>query len=164
MGRGAGILLSRVAVCPLAWRSELPIVNFHLVEALSTPEQQERLLTEASKLYSSVLRAPMDRVRAFITTHPATQFAVAGELVSRNGLHAPYFDFIVLEGRTLEDRHQLMVGFTDLLVNILGVRRELVRGSCRRVETQDWSIGGVPASVLRESEIAARALSAGLAS
>jgi len=37
------------------------------------------------------------------------------------------------------------------------VRRELVRGSCRRVEPQDWAIGGEPASVIRKDEVAARA-------
>ena len=134
----------------------MPVVNFHLVGLQTTPEQDERLLTEASKLYSEVLRSPIERVRAFITFHPAAQFAVAGDLVSHNGLHAPYFDFIVLEGRPVEDRHRLMAGFTDLLVDILDVRRDLVRGSCRRIEPQDWSIGGVPANVLRAEEIAVR--------
>ncbi len=94
----------------------MPIVNFHLVETLSTPAQDKRLLRY--RLYSRVLCAPMDRVRAFITTHPATQFAVVRELVTRNGLHAPFYDFI----------------------------------------------GGVPASTLRQSEIAARALAAELPS
>jgi 4-oxalocrotonate tautomerase len=134
----------------------MPVVNFHLVSLLTTPEQDERLLTEASKLYGDVLQSPIERVRAFITTHPSAQFAVAGELVSHNGLHAPYFDFIVMEGRPVEERHRLMAGFTDLLVDILGVRRDLVRGSCRRIEPQYWSIGGVPANVLRAEEIAAR--------
>jgi len=34
--------------------------------------------------------------------------------------------------------------FGDLLVEVLGVRRELVRGACRRVPPKDWSIGGAP--------------------
>ncbi len=33
----------------------MPVVNFHLVSLLTTPEQDERLLTEASKLYGDVL-------------------------------------------------------------------------------------------------------------
>ena len=134
----------------------MPVVNFHLISQKTTPSQDERLLKEAAKLYSEVLKSPMERVRAFITTHAAEQFVVAGELVSNNGLHAPYFDFIVLEGRPLEERHRLMAGFTDLLVDILGVKRDLVRGSCRRVEPEDWSIGGVSASELRANEIKAR--------
>ncbi|MBK6653992.1 tautomerase family protein [Zoogloea sp.] len=135
----------------------MPIVNFHLVEGLTTPAQDERLLIGACQLYAEVLKAPMERVRAFITLHKATHFALAGGLAAHNGLHAPYFEFIVLDGRPLEDRHRLMRGFTDLLVDALGVRRDLVRGSCRRVEPQDWAIGGEPASVIRKDEVAARA-------
>ncbi len=138
----------------------MPVVNFHLVEGLTTPEQDERLLLGACRLYADVLRAPMERVRAFITPHRASQFAVAGDLVAHNGLHAPYFDFIVLDGRPLDERHRLLAGFTDLLVDTLGVRRELVRGSCRRVEPQDWAIGGEPASALRKDEVEARARAA----
>ena len=88
----------------------MPVVNFHLVEGLTTPEQDERLLLGACRLYADVLRAPMERVRAFITPHRASQFAVAGELVAHNGLHAPYFDFIVLDGRPLDERQRLLAG------------------------------------------------------
>ena len=135
----------------------MPIVNFHLVDGMSTPEQDERLLIGACQLYAEVLKAPLERIRAFITPHRPGQFAVAGGLCAHNGLHAPYFEFIVLEGRSLEDRHCLMRRFTDLLVDTLDVRRELIRGSCRRVEPQDWAIGGEPASVIRKDEVAARA-------
>lgn len=135
----------------------MPIVNFHLVEGMASPEQEQQLLVAASKLYAEVLEAPMERVRAFITPHSPSRFAAVGDLVAVNGLHAPYFEFIVLEGRPLDQIHSLLAGFTDLLVDTLGVRRDLVRGSCRRVAPQDWSIGGVPASVLRKDEVAARA-------
>lgn len=135
----------------------MPVVNFHLLAGYSSAEQDERLLVEASRLYSEVLKAPIARVRAFITTYPASRFAVAGVLCSANGLHAPFFEFIVLDGRALEDRQRLHQGFTDLLVEVLGVPRELVRGLCRRVAPEDWSIGGAPASVLRADEVAARA-------
>lgn len=135
----------------------MPVVNFHLLAGHSSAEQDERLLKEASRLYAEVLKAPMERVRALITTYPASQFAVAGAPCSANGLHAPFFEFIVLEGRSLEDRQQLHQDFTELLVEVLGVSRELVRGMCRRVAPEDWSIGGEPASMLRAGEVAARA-------
>ena len=79
------------------------------------------------------------------------------------GLHAPFFDFIVLEGRTLEQRQRLLTGFTAMLVEILGVQAELIRGTCRRVHPEDWSIGGQIASVLRADEIRARAEAAAAA-
>ncbi|MCC6076684.1 4-oxalocrotonate tautomerase family protein [Pseudomonas sp. GCM10022188] len=138
----------------------MPVVNFHLLAGHSTVEQEQRLLVEASRLYSEVLASPIERVRAFITPHAAGQFAAAGALCSANGLHAPFFEFIVLDGRSLEDRQRLHQGFTDLLVEVLGVHRELVRGRCQRVAPEDWSIGGAPASVLRAEEVAARARAA----
>ncbi|MFC3940064.1 4-oxalocrotonate tautomerase [Pseudomonas gingeri NCPPB 3146 = LMG 5327] len=141
----------------------MPVVNFHLVEDHCSAEQKVRLLKAASQLYSQVLASPMERVRAFVTLHAAHEFAVSGDTVSANGLHAPYFDFIVLEGRPLDERQSLMSGFTDLLVGILAVERSLVRGRCIRVEPQDWSIGGLGADVLREQEISARAAKFGVA-
>ncbi|WP_424191858.1 tautomerase family protein [Ampullimonas aquatilis] len=138
----------------------MPVVNFHLIEGMTSFDQDEKLLVGACRLYAEVLRSPMERVRAFITSHRSEQFAVSGGLVVNNNLHAPYFEFIVLDGRPVEERHRLLAGFTDLLVEILGVRRELVRGSCRRIEPQDWAIGGEPASILRKDEVEERAKAA----
>lgn len=135
----------------------MPVVNFHLVHAHCSAEQKQRLLKGACQLYSQVLRSPMERVRALITLHGADEFAVAGEVTGVNGLHAPFFEFIVLEGRPLGERQALLSGFTELLVEILAVERSLVRGRCIRVEPQDWAIGGQGADVLREQEIRERA-------
>lgn len=135
----------------------MPVVNFHLVEGYCSHDQEVRLLKEASRLYSEVLLSPLERVRAMITVHSADRFAVAGECVSLNGIHAPYFEFIVFEGRPLDERQKLMTEFTSLLVDTLAVDRNVVRGRCIRVEPQDWSIGGIGADVLREQEICARA-------
>jgi phenylpyruvate tautomerase PptA (4-oxalocrotonate tautomerase family) len=53
----------------------------------------------------------------------------------------------VLEGRAAEQRRRLLEAFTDLLVDLLGVDRKLVRGRIIQVSPDDWAIGGVPASV-----------------
>lgn len=135
----------------------MPVVNFHLVDGYCSAEQKILLLKRASQLYSQVLRAPMERVRAMITLHGADEFAVVGEVTSVNGLHAPFFECIVLEGRPLDERQALLSGFTELLVEVLAVERDLVRGRCIRVEPQDWSIGGQGADILREKEIRERA-------
>jgi phenylpyruvate tautomerase PptA (4-oxalocrotonate tautomerase family) len=63
----------------------------------------------------------------------------------------------VLEGRPVEQRHRLLSGFTDILVDVLGVARSRVRGRIIQVHPDDWAIGGVPASGARRDEIAARA-------
>lgn len=135
----------------------MPVIQFHIVEYRYTKPQLERLLLESSKLYAEVLKSPIERVRAFVTLHQPALFAVAGKLVSSGQTDAPYFSFIVLEGRSLEERHRLHAGFTDLIVEILGADRDSVRGGCTPVHPENWSIAGTPASVAREAEIRARA-------
>ncbi|WP_321860333.1 tautomerase family protein [Pseudomonas paraveronii] len=139
----------------------MPVVNFHLVDGHCSTEQKACLLKDASQLYSLVLRSPIDRVRAFITLHAATECAVAGEVVEAGGRHAPFFEFFVLEGRPLDERQALMRGFTDLLSTTLAVERCLIRGRCIRVDPQDWCIGGRDAAELRKQEILDRAAQAG---
>ncbi|MFM8774001.1 MAG: 4-oxalocrotonate tautomerase, partial [Actinomycetota bacterium] len=60
----------------------------------------------------------------------------------------------------VEQGQQLMAGFTDLLVECLGSDRSRIRGSGRCGEPDHWSIGGVPASVVRRADIEARARAA----
>ena len=83
--------------------------------------------------------------------------AVGGRLLSEGGAFAPYFHFLVLEGRPLDECQRLLTGFTDLVVELLGAERALVRGGCWPIPPRYWAIGGTPASVIRTAEIAARA-------
>lgn len=131
----------------------MPIVEVHLVEGAHTPTQHSCLLTALTRRYAEVLDAPVDRIRAFLVLHRPEHWATGGE----PGVEAPYFTALVLEGRPVEQRHRLLGAFTDVLVDVLGVDRGLVRGRIVPVHPDDWGIGGVPASAARHSEIAARA-------
>lgn len=139
----------------------MPIIQYHLVEGQYTDEQLEHLMVESSRTFAEVLRCPVDRTRVFIHGYPPGRATVGGVPVSRNPQRAPYFEFVVLEGRSLEDRQKLLVAFTDLVVQILQVDRAMVRGSVQTVHPENWAIGGVPAAVARQAEVAARAGSAG---
>ncbi|PWR23159.1 tautomerase family protein [Zavarzinia compransoris] len=133
----------------------MPIIHFHLAEGTASPEQERALLIEASTLYAEGLQCPMDRVRAFIVAYPRHRVAVAGTMMDAGGTPAPYFEFLVLEGRPLEQRQHLLAGFTDLVVRLLGVERSLVRGHCKRVQPEEWAIGGRMAADLRHADIEA---------
>lgn len=137
----------------------MPILHFHLVEGQFTQAQHERLLSEASQFFAKVLQSPIERVRACITLHRPELFAVAGKLVSNSGEQAPYFTFIVLEGRPIDERQRLLSGFTDIVVDVLKVKRELVRGGIMPVHPENWAIGGELASNLRQAEVRARSIS-----
>jgi phenylpyruvate tautomerase PptA (4-oxalocrotonate tautomerase family) len=133
----------------------MPIVEVHLVEGLHTPAQHAELLRVVSARYAEVLDAPLERVRAYLTLHRPEHWATGGEPGSRRS--APYFTALVLEGRPAAQRRRLVEAITDLLVDLLGVDRKLVRGRVIQVPPDDWSIGGVPASTARRTEIEERA-------
>ncbi|GAC06220.1 tautomerase family protein [Paraglaciecola chathamensis] len=135
----------------------MPLVNFNLLKSDVCESQIERLIKQSSELYADVLECPIERVRIYINLFDRAHVGVAGDLVAFNHINAPYFDFIVLDGRSLDQRRRLAEGFTDLLVSIFAVDKSLIRGSCRKILPEDWSIGGILASELRKNEIQNRA-------
>lgn len=134
----------------------MPILNIHLVRGQHSSEQIEELLTRCSQLFAQGLRCPIERVRVFATEYEPHHYCVGGKLAKDSAPCAPYFSFIVLQGRSLADRQNLLTGFTELIVQVLGVQKEHVRGGIVPVAPEDWSIGGQPASAVRTSEIEAR--------
>lgn len=133
----------------------MPVAHFHLPAGTFRAEQERDLLVQASEAYSRVLDSPMDRVRAFLVHYSASSIAVAG--VVENPTPAPYFTAIVLAGRSVEQRQELLAALTDVVVKTLGVGRAGVRGQIIEVLPENWGIGGTPASGLRAVEIAERA-------
>lgn len=135
----------------------MPILEYHLTEDTYTDAQIAELLESSSRLYAEALESPIARVRVFAHLHATRHVAVGGRLVSDGGTPAPYFHFLVLEGRPLAQRHALLAGFTDLVVRCLGTDRSVVRGGCWPIAPEHWAIAGTPASITRAQEIAARA-------
>lgn len=134
----------------------MPILNIHLVRGQHPSAKVEELLMRCSTLFAEGLRCPIERVRVFATEHEPHLYCVGAQLARDGAGPAPYFSFIVLEGRSQEDRQMLLTGFTDLIAEVLGVRKADVRGGVVPVAPEDWSIAGEPATVLRSGEIEAR--------
>lgn len=82
--------------------------------------------------------------------------AVSGRPVGETSTSAPYFEFLLLAGRPERQRRDLLVGFTEVVVDVLGVDLGEVRGRAVEIDPAAWSIGGVPASERRATEIASR--------
>lgn len=135
----------------------MPILEYRLAEGQHTDEQVADLLLASARLYAEVLKSPLDRVRVAALTYKPQHAVVGGQLVNEGGASAPWFHFLVLEGRPVDECQALITGFTDLVVSTLGVERSLVRGGCWPIPPQHWGIAGTPASVMRAQEIAARA-------
>ncbi|MBB2893373.1 tautomerase family protein [Flexivirga oryzae] len=136
----------------------MPIAHFHVPAATFDAEQERELLERASATYSRVLDSPIERVRAFLVHYPASSIAVGG--IVDNDSPAPYFTAIVLAGRSVEQRHELLTALTDDIVDTLGVDVSGVRGQIIEVSPDNWGIAGRPASGVRATEIADRAASA----
>ena len=130
----------------------MPILEVHLVEGEHSTAQHTELLARMSARYAEVLESPLERIRAYITLHRREHWATGGVA----GVEAPYFTAIVLEGRPAEQRRRLLGAFTDIIVDTLRVDRRVVRGRLIQVSPDDWAIGGVQASSVRSTEIAAR--------
>lgn len=135
----------------------MPVLHYHLQTHRYSQGQLDDLMLRSSEMYAQHLRCPIDRVRVFVHEYSPNRVCIAGQLGHDGAEDAPFFTAIVLEGRSLEDRHNLLTGFTDLLVEILDVDRSRVRGETLRIDPEDWAIAGVPASVQRKSEIDERA-------
>lgn len=134
----------------------MPFITFHLVENSLDDSQCESLLQQAAQLYAEVLEAPVERIRGLIQMYPPARAMVGGKSVSAGSSGAPYFEFIVLAGRSESQIQALIKGFTDLIVEVAGVERALVRGRCVRVDPKDWCIAGQSAAELRAAEIEER--------
>jgi phenylpyruvate tautomerase PptA (4-oxalocrotonate tautomerase family) len=131
----------------------MPVAHFHLVGGTFTADQGRLLLSEASRCYAEVLDSPVERVRAFIVRYDAQDVAVSGAFHASS---APYFTAVVLAGRPVVQRQELMARLTDVVVDVLEVDRRAVRGQVVEVLPENWSIAGVPAARARSEEIAAR--------
>lgn len=138
----------------------MPIVKFHLVDKDISDEQIEAVVEKATAIYADVLDSPIDRIRVFIELFAPNLVGVGGKLVSKGGKNAPFFEFIVMKGRSLEQRSAIAEQFTAMLADVLEVDRADIRGNCYTVEPENWSIAGSLASEIRKAEIDARAKAA----
>ena len=138
----------------------MPVMQIHLTRGCHSPAKIEELLVRCSEHFASVLECPVDRIRVYAIEHPADRCCIGGKLVSQGAAVAPYFSFVLMQGRTNDMKQRLMSGFTDLIEELLQVPRSVIRGGIVPVMPEDWSIAGVAASEVRKDEIRARSASA----
>lgn len=136
----------------------MPVAHFHLPRGRFTSDQERRLLIEASETYARVLDSPIARVRTFLIHYEPTCLAVGGRIVDEGGTVAPYFTAIVLAGRRVEQRQELLLGLTDLIAEVLEIAHGPIRGQIIEVEPENWGIAGTPASQARSAEFAPPAI------
>lgn len=131
----------------------MPVAKFYSSGCALETEVVKTFLDRASDLYARILECPKDRVRVYLFPIDSESVAIEGMVP---GPASFFFEFIVLEGRSLEQRQQIARSFCDLVESVFNVDVQKVRGHCIRVQPEDWCIGGQFASDLRKKEIEAR--------
>jgi 4-oxalocrotonate tautomerase len=61
----------------------------------------------------------------------------------------PFVQVTLMEGRTVEQKHDLIKKVTDAVADAVGGDPQRIRVAIYEVSSDDWGIGGVPVSVLR---------------
>ena len=61
----------------------------------------------------------------------------------------PMVQVTMLEGRTVEQKHDLIRRLTEATAEAVGGDPQRIRVALYEVSSDDWGIGGVPVSVLR---------------
>lgn len=140
----------------------MPVVQFNLVKDRYSQEAIVGLLGDVSEFYARTLypdadKPPVERVRAFVNLIEPGLWATGGKLVSDGGADSPYFVCLVMTGRSIDQHHALIEGFTARIVEHLGCDASVVRGQVVPIEPDNWGIAGIPASVARRAEVEARA-------
>lgn len=63
----------------------------------------------------------------------------------------PFVQVTMLEGRSVEQKHDLIRRVTAAVTEALGGDPQRIRVAIYEVSTDEWGIGGEPVSVLRPS-------------
>lgn len=139
----------------------MPIAQIFLVRDCFADDVIEAMIVEASEFYARILYPgsvppPLERVRCFVVLVEPRHWAAGGRLVSKGGEGAPYFTCLAMTGRTVEQRHALLAGMTEIIARHLRCDITQIRGQIRTVEPDNWGIGGTPASIARKAEVEAR--------
>lgn len=132
----------------------MPVLKIYLDTGEYTPKQLSGLLECASAKFAETLLSPKTRVRVYLQDTPSSMAMVGDSYTGEK--QSAFFKFYILKGRPPDQKTLLFKIFTDLISTELGIPIEEIRGVCREVHPEDWSIGGLPASGVRKHEIRAR--------
>lgn len=140
----------------------MPVANLHVLTG-HPREQLKNWVREASQAIADILGAPMDRLEVWVTEIEPDLWGICGvpasEVLagqSRRENEMPFIRMILLEGRSVDQHHRLIAELTAITARLLNVDAQRIRLHIEQTHPDRWGIGGIPASVRRAAEIAAR--------
>lgn len=141
----------------------MPICTINLIAGRPSA-QLEALVSDVAAAMGAILNAPKERLRVWVNQVAPEAFVVFGqpaslvlETAGLSGTDLPVVQFHLLAGRPKEQHHALIAQVTDIVSRVLGVAKDRIRVFITEVHPDSFGIGGVPASIVRGAEIAARA-------
>lgn len=144
----------------------MPIANIHVL-AGHPRSVLKRLLREASATLARTIEAPPDRLQVWITEVDLELYAITGEPADevlertpRSQAEIPLIRLALMRGRPVKMLHRTMAEMSEVVARVLGSDPDRVRVMIDPVHHDCWAIGGVPASVKRAGELAARRIAA----
>lgn len=140
----------------------MPVANLHVL-AGHPRENLKQWIRETSRAMSEILAAPMDRLEVWVTEIDPELWGICGDPASEVLAHTPRHDaemplikMILMEGRTVEQLHRVIADLTAITARLMDVDAERIRVHIEHAHPDRWGIGGVPASIRRAAELAAR--------
>jgi len=140
----------------------MPLAHIHLLSGHSRPVLKS-VVAEVTAAMSEVLKSPKERFIVWISEVDPELWGVEGQAASealsqreRAAVEIPFVQMVLMEGRTREQYHALMEGVSAAIARALQSEKSRVRIHVIEATANNWGIGGVPYSILRADEIAAR--------
>jgi 4-oxalocrotonate tautomerase family enzyme len=124
-----------------------------------------QIIADVSAAMAEILAAPKDRLLVWITEIDPELWGIAGapaaEILAttpRAQVEMPFVQMVLMQGRPKQQHHQAITAITDILHRHLGTEKQRIRVHIAPADPDSWGIGGIPASIVRAQEVAARAL------
>ena len=140
----------------------MPVAHIHVLQGHPKPVLRQ-LIAEVSDKLAQIIGAPKDRLEVWITEEDPELWGICGipaqdvlTDTNRAQIEMPFIEMVLLAGRPKDQHHQLIAQITDVVARILGSDKTRIRIHIAEANPDSWGIGGVPASVVRAAEIAAR--------
>ncbi len=141
----------------------MPVCNVIVLKG-HPPAKLKQLVVECSDTLARIIGAPKDRLEVWVTEVEPALWGLSGQpgdevlqTANRADVEMPFIRMVLLQGRPVEQHYQLIAEMTAVVASVLGADAERIRVQIDEVHPDRWGIGGVPASVRRAAEIAARA-------
>jgi 4-oxalocrotonate tautomerase family enzyme len=140
----------------------MPVAHINLLKGHPRPALR-KLIGEVSNAMAEILSAPKDRLEVWITEIDPELWGIAGEPASdvlarepRSKVEMPFVQMVLMEGRPIEQHHRIIAEISAIIARELDVDKARIRVHIASAKPDFWGIGGVPASIGRAAELAAR--------